>query len=290
LSDDGCSGLSLIAFVGSVFSPYYAWARRRNPRAEPLNHCAFNIGLYGTGGDRWAMTERGAGAVRRDATRLEIGPSSMRFTGAALEISLDEICAPLPRRVRGSIRLIPSALCERSFALDGAGRHSWSPYAPCARVEVALENPARRWHGAGYLDSNTGDEPLDRAFESWDWSRAALPDGTAVLYDVMRRGKVAHSLALKFDANGAVHEFDPPPRVDLGATAWGLPRYTRADLPSGARVARKLEDGPFYSRSLLNTRLLGADTYAVHESLSLDRFRSRWVQCLLPFRMPRALC
>jgi carotenoid 1,2-hydratase len=26
---------------------------------------------------------------------------------------------------------------------------------------------------------------------------------------------------------------------------------------------------------------------AVHESLSLDRFRSRWVQYLLPYRMPR---
>jgi carotenoid 1,2-hydratase len=26
---------------------------------------------------------------------------------------------------------------------------------------------------------------------------------------------------------------------------------------------------------------------AMHESLSLDRFRSAWVQLLLPFRMPR---
>jgi hypothetical protein len=25
----------------------------------------------------------------------------------------------------------------------------------------------------------------------------------------------------------------------------------------------------------------------VHESLDLDRFRRPWVQCLLPFRMPR---
>ncbi len=289
MSDDGRRGFSIIAFVGSVFSPYYAWARRRNALADPLNHCAFNVGLYGAGGDRWAMTERGAGAVRRDAARLAIGPSSMCFAGGALEISIDEICAPLPRRVRGSIRLIPSALCGRSFVLDGAGRHSWSPHAPCARVEVHLDNPAQRWQGAGYFDSNCGDEPLERGFESWDWSRASLPDGTAVLYDVKRRGQGAHSFALKFDAGGAVQEFAPPPRVDLGKTAWGLQQNTRADNSAGARVARKLEDGPFYSRSLLETRLQGADTHAVHESLSLDRFRSPWVQCLLPFRMPRAL-
>ena len=31
LSDDGKQGLTIIAFIGSVFSPYYAWARRRGP-------------------------------------------------------------------------------------------------------------------------------------------------------------------------------------------------------------------------------------------------------------------
>ena len=35
LSDDGAHGLTLIAFVGSVFSPYYAWARRRGDREPP---------------------------------------------------------------------------------------------------------------------------------------------------------------------------------------------------------------------------------------------------------------
>jgi carotenoid 1,2-hydratase len=28
---------------------------------------------------------------------------------------------------------------------------------------------------------------------------------------------------------------------------------------------------------------------AVHESLSLERFRAGWVHAMLPFRMPRAL-
>ena len=34
LSDDGRCGLTIIAFIGSVFSPYYALARRRAPGAE----------------------------------------------------------------------------------------------------------------------------------------------------------------------------------------------------------------------------------------------------------------
>ena len=48
VSDNGEYALTLIAFVGSVFSPYYAWARRRAgvAGADPNQHCAFNVGLY----------------------------------------------------------------------------------------------------------------------------------------------------------------------------------------------------------------------------------------------------
>ncbi|PIY72746.1 MAG: carotenoid 1,2-hydratase, partial [Rhodobacterales bacterium CG_4_10_14_0_8_um_filter_70_9] len=31
LSDDGRHGITLIAFIGSVFSPYYYWAGRARP-------------------------------------------------------------------------------------------------------------------------------------------------------------------------------------------------------------------------------------------------------------------
>ena len=45
MSDDGQHGITLIAFVGSVFSPYYAWARGRG-RANPDDHCALNVAIY----------------------------------------------------------------------------------------------------------------------------------------------------------------------------------------------------------------------------------------------------
>ena len=48
LSDDGRHGLTLIAFIGSVFSPYYAWRAAR--RGDPLDHCALNVALYGAAG------------------------------------------------------------------------------------------------------------------------------------------------------------------------------------------------------------------------------------------------
>jgi carotenoid 1,2-hydratase len=55
------------------------------------------------------------------------------------------------------------------------------------------------------------------------------------------------------------------------------------------RIVKTLESAPFYARSLISTRMQGQRAFAVHESLSLGRFRSAWVQAMLPFRMPRAL-
>jgi carotenoid 1,2-hydratase len=278
--------LTCIAFVGSVFSPYYAWARRRG-NAEPLNHCALNLALYGPRSNRWAMTERGAEQVNREQSRLSIGPSTLCWTGDALQIGVNEICTPLPMRLRGSILLFPSALSGRSFPLDAAGLHRWTPFAPRARLEVRLSHPALSWTGTGYFDSNSGAAALEDSFESWDWSRASLPDRTVVLYDFKARESALRSMALQFDRNGEMREMEAPPQLPLPSTRWRVPRQTRADAGAAVHVARTLEDGPFYSRSQLDTSLLGMRAPAIHESLSLNRFRSRWVQCLLPFRMPR---
>jgi carotenoid 1,2-hydratase len=282
----------VIAFVGSVFSPYYARARRRGA-VDPANHSAFNVALYGSRSKRWAMTERGSAQMHRDARQLSIGPSSVRWTGDALEICVNEVCAPVPRRVRGRIRLIPSALCERSFALDPLGLHLWKPFAPCARIEVVLSEPALRWSGPAYFDSNSGAEPLENAFREWTWSRSSRHDGCVVIYDVNQRPTAEQSsaparfLALKFTPDGSVEEIAAPPVAALPATAWRISRHTRADPGAGVSVINTLEDAPFYSRTLLDTCLLGTRGPAIHESVDLGRFQSRWVQCLLPFRMPR---
>lgn len=274
-----------------MFSPYYAAARARGP-AEPSDHCAVNVALYGEGPRRraprrWCMTERGRAGLKRAPDALSIGPSVASWDGETLTVEIDEIAVPLPRRIRGVVRVRPEGLTAGPYAIDGAGRHRWWPIAPSARVEVALERPNLHWSGPGYLDRNTGDEPLETGFVEWDWCRAALPDGAAVLYDTLGRDGVARGLALRFGRDGSVREFAGPPPVDLPRTGWRVNRRTRADAGHAARVARTLEDTPFYARSLVDTRLLGQPVRAVHESLALDRFRTGWVRALLPFRMPR---
>lgn len=268
-----------------MFSPYYAWARTRRP-VPAENHVALNVALYGPRA-RWAMTERGAGALARSADSFVVGPSSLAWDGTALTIAIDEVAVPLPQRLRGTVRLFPSALTGHAEVLAGAGRHRWRPIAPVARVEVAMDRPALAWTGHGYWDANAGDEPLEDGFACWTWSRAPVGSGAAVLYDAIRRDGTAASLALRFGADGRVARAEAPPEAALPGTLWRIPRRTRADDGTTPRVLATLEDAPFYARSTLATRLYGEDTTAVHESLSLDRFRTRWVKLLLPFRMPR---
>jgi carotenoid 1,2-hydratase len=150
-----------------------------------------------------------------------------------------------------------------------------------------MDSPSLRWSGHAYLDSNAGDRPLEDDFVCWDWSRADLPDGAALLYDVTRRDGSDLSLALRMDRTGAVAPFDLPPRAALPSTGWRVRRATRAEAGFLPSVQRTLEDTPFYARSVLATRLLGEDAIAMHESLSLDRFCNPVVQMMLPFRMPR---
>ena len=268
-----------------MFSPYYAWARRRRD-ADPADHCALNVALYGRPG-AWAMTERGRTALARNATSLAIGPSRLDWDGEALTVTVNESAAPLPKPIRGAVRITPSALTGACFTLDGAGRHRWSPIAPVARVEVALDRPDLQWSGPGYLDANDGDRPLEADFRHWDWCRAPTREGAAILYNAERLEGGEQSLALTISRDGSVSRFDAPPRAALAPTLWRLPRHTRADPGSSPRVRQTLTDAPFYARSVIDTRLGGEDVTAVHESLDMRRFTRPWVQAMLPFRTPR---
>jgi carotenoid 1,2-hydratase len=273
--------------LGSVFSPYYARARRRDA-GDPADHSALNVALYHGNRRRWSMTERGRAAVSRTRDELRIGPSSVEWRGDELLFQIREITAPVPSRLKGVVRVRPEIMTATDFRLDPAGHHRWSPLAPRARVDVEMTHPAVRWSGTGYLDSNAGDEPLEARFAAWNWSRAPHGARAIVLYDVEPLVGDAQCLALHFAAGGRIDHIEPPPRAPLQATRWGLPRCTRSDPGTTAQVLRTLEDGPFYSRSLTRSTLLGESLTSVHESLSLRRFAAPWVRWLLPVRMPRA--
>jgi carotenoid 1,2-hydratase len=281
-SDNGEHGLTIIGFVGSVFSPYYARARRQGI-ALPENHCAINVALYGKH-KRWAMTERGSARVERTADRFKIGPSSLAWDGDNLVIDINEHCSPLPRPLRGRVTFTADALYDAPVQLDLSGKHFWRAVAPHGRVKVEFENPQLSWSGTAYHDMNWGDEPIERGFKHWSWLRASQAGSTHVIYHLERRDGSHFSFGRIFSA-GEITERSVPHAHDLQHGLWRMPRRVHSE--KAPRLLAALEDAPFYTRNHVALSLDGDPYEAYHESLSLDRWKNPFVQLMLPFRMPR---
>ncbi|MEL6325195.1 MAG: hypothetical protein AAFQ84_13300 [Pseudomonadota bacterium] len=273
----------MIAFVGSVFSPYYAFSGRQNPE----NHCAINIALYDRRGDAWAMTERPSEDISRSQSQFVIGPSRLERDGQTFLISIEERSAPIPRKMSGEIRITLPWLSDRVFDLDPAGRHIWQPLCTRARVSVTFSAPHRRWEGTGYVDRNSGLEPLEQGFDYWDWSRTEDETGrTAIRYVADPAGGARRHLSLRFLEDGTLSNTEIEEDVPLSPTPiWRIKRRAGRLDTHAPSLVRTLEDTPFYSRSLMSYD--GGRMRSVHESFSGRRLRSPIIKSLLPVRMPR---
>jgi carotenoid 1,2-hydratase len=289
LSDDGLLGVTVIAFLGSAFSPYYAFRRRRGTgRANPYDHVAINVAVYGADGYRWSMTERGEHALLRRDDTLAIGPSRLAWSSdGSLVVDLDEISVPIPRRIRGRLRIRPEVRGERAFQIDPSGRHVWQPIAPRARIDVEWASPSRAWSGSAYIDHNRGDEPLEAAFRGWSWSRSIESKRTRIFYDITPKSGPSRSLVLEYGSSGEPREIDAPPLASYGRSLWQLPLAARSDSGTRPHMLESWEDGPFYARALIDHVISADRTRSVHETLSLERLARPLVQAMLPFRMPR---
>jgi carotenoid 1,2-hydratase len=53
------------------------------------------------------------------------------------------------------------------------------------------------------------------------------------------------------------------------------------------KVQKVLENTPFYTRSVLNSELLGEKVLSFHETLSVPKLTLTSTQLMLPWRMPR---
>ncbi|MEO1102423.1 MAG: carotenoid 1,2-hydratase [Pseudomonadota bacterium] len=282
VSADGAHAITVIVFIGSVFSPYYAWAGKRDPN----NHIAVNVALYGQPA-RWAMTERGRRYGRQAEDGFSVRGSGIRWDGSGLTVDIDERCAPLPHRLRGTIRVTPDVLSGTAYPIDGGGAHMWRPVAPSTAIEVDMEAPDLSWRGTGYVDMNWGTVPLEDTFSHWDWMRVDLGDGrSAIFYETEELGGGGRQLALVCEADGTASAIAPPQRHPLSRTLWRVPRAAWSD-GGPPKVRRTLEDAPFYVRTEVEMELFGAKHTAIQESLSLRRFKNPIVKLMLPFRMPR---
>ncbi len=234
------------------------------------------------------MTDRGSSALRQTRDTLQIGPSSMHWSGSELVIDIDEVSSlPLISRMRGQIRLQPSAITTVEMPLSDDGAHVWRPFAPSARINVNLEAKGWQFDGHGYFDSNFGTRPLESDFSTWTWARYPTATGATCFYDANRRDGTTLDAAINFDEDGTARAVEGPPKTPFKRTLWALKRDTRADAGVTPKQVKAMLDAPFYSRSVVQTQIDGAVVEGVHEALDLNRYASPFLKPMLAVRVPR---
>ncbi|WP_220749060.1 MULTISPECIES: carotenoid 1,2-hydratase [Jannaschia] len=272
----------MIAFIGSVFSPWYRWSGRKAPE----NHVCLNVVTYGAGG-RWTMTDRGREALRLTDQTMTIGPSSLRWDQGKLVIDISELSTPHGQPIRGQVTVHPSAVTDIEVPLTDDGAHIWRPFAPTARIEVDIDRPGWTWSGHGYLDANFGLRALEADFDYWTWGRFPVAEGSVAFYDAVRRDGSALNVALRFGKDGSCTPIDAPPLQRFRRSNWLVRRETRCDAGHRPRQVKAMLDAPFYNRCAVETVIDGQRTTGVYEALDLNRFRGPWLMPMLAVRVPR---
>jgi len=246
-----------------------------------------NVATYGRGG-RFTMTDRGRDALRQSADSLIIGPSSMSWRDGELVIEVNEISSlPLVTRVRGTIRVTPSALTSVELPLTADGTHVWRPFAPTCAIRVDLDAPGWQWDGHGYFDANFGTRALEEDFDEWTWGRYPTRTGSTCFYDAIRRDGSRLGVGIAFGRDGAARIVTPPPTTRLRRSLWAVKRETRADAGYRPEQVQAMLDAPFYCRAAVRTSIGGEVTVGVHEALDLRRFRAPLLKPMLALRVPR---
>ncbi|WP_366942116.1 carotenoid 1,2-hydratase [uncultured Litoreibacter sp.] len=272
-----------MGFIGSVFSPWYHWSGRGNP----ANNCCINVATYGPGG-RFTMTDRGETALRQSSDILQVGPSSMKWTGSELVISINEMSSlPLISRVRGTIAVTPSAVTDLELPLTSDGAHVWRPFAPTSRIQVDLEANGWQFEGHGYFDANFGTRSLEEDFSYWTWGRFPTAGGSTCFYDAQRLDGTSLHAAIAFGPDGHGRIIDAPKSTPFKRTLWALRREARADPGTTPKQIKAMLDAPFYSRSLVETQINGETVQGVHEALDLRRYANPLLKPMLAVRVPR---
>ena len=199
ISNDGKKAISIIGFIGSVFSPWYYWSGRKNPS----NHVCINVAMYGKGW-RWTMTERGEKQLQRDKDTLKVGPSFFHWEKDHLVINFKEYSIPHFDCVKGTVKIFPEFISDIECNLLSNNSHIWRPFAPLSKIQVDINKPGWQWEGHGYFDANFGSSALEQDFSYWTWGRCPTKEGSYTFYDATPRREKNVNIALLFKNNDLI--------------------------------------------------------------------------------------
>lgn len=272
LLDAEGTGMVVIWSFGLPFLPGYGAAARRGQPQLPGSRPSLNVAVYERGAPAsYLLQELSAADVEwTDDRSWRFGESHFRREGDTLSIALR---ARLPGggRLEGDVR-VQGSTCrpcpEVTHSAEEGSEHGWTPLLVPAFGEADLDigdGRRLRFSGRAYHDRNHSTVPLGAlGIEEWFWGRAHHGDEERVIYWLKGPGG-EKTLALRLGPGGGV-ELLRDATLTLepdGRARYGMPRYRGFTAKVAGEpfmdlgVARPLDDGPFYLRSLLEERATG---------------------------------
>lgn len=271
LIDDEGDGVVLIWSFGLPFLPGARDAVL--PTARP----ALSVAAY-RGGRAvfYLLQELQPDDVEVAADRWRFGDSVMSIARRGTEQHLvADLNASIPatkNRLVGRV-VIGGAPCTRRARSEASEAvHTWMPLMAAARGSARLRwgAPAEHGvtvHGRGYLDSNASTLPLhELGIRDWQWGRVTLGRDELIYY-VVRPSDPSEQpveIALRVAPDGKVQRYASlvVRGVDSRRGIYGLAQDCVVQLTADAgeadepldvtiRVASRVDDGPFYVRSLV---------------------------------------
>lgn len=296
---DVTSGYSLVVifYQGNPFSNRYIRQLKKEPSAaasNPENFPAISISIYKNNEPvYYSFTEfaKSETSFSTEVPFVQIGGHSL--TSEILEeeliyeLKLQEIL-PSGDSIEAELTFSSPDLALNVPGHQSAGKksegHFWNLIQPRAEVQGTIQLSCEadirqvvRFHGEGYHDHNTGQEPMKDEFRDWYWGRFHFPVYTLVYYVMNRQHRQQHRAWLIDEKSRSVIEkFENVQLKDRGSTIFGLQSARKLVLRNGqseitVQQSELLDNGPFYQR-FLSDAFLSLDGRDIQKSRGISEY------------------
>ncbi|MEO1228604.1 MAG: hypothetical protein AAFZ18_06845 [Myxococcota bacterium] len=193
-------------------------------------------------------------------------------------------------RLQGTLEVEgpPAHLAGSTPSADLA--HRWTPVLGPSRAKGVLTVGSERFEidGPAYHDRNEGTHRFDDlGIDHWSWGRLVTPERTAIWYLCYAKDGPPVAWGAELLADGAVRVQEMEAILEAPRKgAFGLRTWRRVELREAgssepwleAEVGARVDDGPFYARTVVNVvagsqRGMGLAEWIVPDRIDLGRHR-----------------
>ncbi len=273
--DEHGDGAVIIWSWGLPFLPGYLSGVRAGRGDAARDRPSLNVALYRGGRRHFYLLQTyapgeaellGDGRFRFGRTRIETSSSG------TVQIDLDCDLFRTSEKLTGRFVVEgPRARLAPGLSPSDDRNHRWTPVLGPARARAVLEvgSETVRIDGPAYHDRNEGTQPFDQlGIDHWSWGRLVTATETSIWYVNHALDGPPMAWGVRLDESGIVHlaaelepRFERPRSGPFGLRTWDRIRLLDASGSEwiAADTGPRVDDGPFYARTLSSVRSSGRE-------------------------------